>query len=192
MARNDATAAIIDRLLKLVSVGAITASIIVVPNAIWAMDKPLQRLLENLDRREQERQLKYVFAYMKRQGLIRQTADDYVHGLELTNAGKTRLRKYDYSSLEIPIPSEWDGRWRLVFFDIPERLHTTRKVLTSKLRLLGFQQLQQSIWIYPFPCRSVIEAVSEHLGVSRYITHVEINEINNSSKLVARFSSLLE
>jgi DNA-binding transcriptional regulator PaaX len=44
---------------------------------------------------------------------------------------------------------KWDGRWRLVLFDIPVARNTQRAQLRSYLRNQGFGCLQKSVWITP-------------------------------------------
>ena len=44
---------------------------------------------------------------------------------------------------------EWDGRWRLVVFDIPSTRNTHRTRLRRYLRNKGFGCLQDSVWITP-------------------------------------------
>ena len=42
---------------------------------------------------------------------------------------------------------EWDGRWRLVLFDVPTKQNTYRKRLRRYLQSRGFGYLQNSVWI---------------------------------------------
>ncbi|MBI3852026.1 MAG: hypothetical protein HY298_17345 [Verrucomicrobia bacterium] len=44
---------------------------------------------------------------------------------------------------------EWDGRWRLVLFDVPTTQNTHRARLRRYLRDKGFGYLQNSVWITP-------------------------------------------
>jgi len=44
---------------------------------------------------------------------------------------------------------EWDGRWRLVLFDVPTAQNTQRTRLRRYLRDKGFGYLQNSVWITP-------------------------------------------
>ena len=43
----------------------------------------------------------------------------------------------------------WDGRWRLLLFDLPEQQHHLRLNLWRWLRQQRFGYLQQSVWIVP-------------------------------------------
>lgn len=44
---------------------------------------------------------------------------------------------------------EWDGRWRLVLFDVPTTQNSHRVRLRRYLRDKGFGYLQKSVWITP-------------------------------------------
>ena len=43
----------------------------------------------------------------------------------------------------------WDGRWRIVIFDILEKKRKTREALRKKLLSLGFGMWQRSVYITP-------------------------------------------
>lgn len=58
---------------------------------------------------------------------------------------------------------EWDGRWRLVLFDVPNTQNTHRSRLRRYLRDKGFGYLQNSVWITPDP----LEAERQILGDGR-------------------------
>jgi hypothetical protein len=45
----------------------------------------------------------------------------------------------------------WDGRWRLVLFDVPIRQNARRERLRPHLRWRPFARLQGSVWITPDP-----------------------------------------
>lgn len=188
---NDTTSRIIDGLLKLVASGGYITTALLAPGAIQAIDKPLSKALDKLDKRAQERELRRIVYYMKSRGLISYTAHDYEHGIKITRSGQARLKQSGFSSLAVPPPKKWDGKWRIVFFDIPVEENRKRDLLSSKLRSLGFQKLQMSIWIYPFDCRREIEAVSTYLGIAKYMTYIETSHIDAEDKLRKRFKTLL-
>lgn len=187
MARNETTSAIIDGMLKLIAVGGLVATIIVAPNAVQALDKPLSLYFRKLDKRAREREYRRYLQYMKRQGLIKYRSIDYEHGIELTVAGKKRAERANFEALNIPALKNWDKKWRIVFFDIPEKYKTSRDYLSRKLRAMGLVQLQRSVWVYPFPCLEEVEIVTRHYGVSNFISYIETEHINSQQKLKERF-----
>lgn len=189
---RDTTAAVVDGILRFVAAGGFVTTFLIAPNAVQILDKPLTKAFDKLDERSRARELRRIMHYMKQKGLIKYNPRDYEHGVELTRAGKERLKKKSFSSMSIPTPVKWDRKWRLVFFDIPIEDNPKRYFLTSKLRLLGFQQLQKSIWIHPFSCRAEIEAITEVLSVRKYVTYVEISAIDGEKELRTRFRLLLK
>ncbi len=187
MDKKDRTAAIVDGILRLtVTSGAIAAGL-AIPNLLIGLEKPLNIFWKQLDKRERERELRRVVSYMKTKSYLR---DDYGHGLQITKKGRKRLAKIDFKSLEVKRPAVWDKKWRLVFFDIPEAERRSRVLFTSKLKLLGFYQLQKSAWIHPFPCRDVIAKAADFYDIDIYISYVEVTYIDNQQKLKNRFKGL--
>jgi phenylacetic acid degradation operon negative regulatory protein len=51
----------------------------------------------------------------------------------------------------------WDGQWRMVVFDLPEKKSATRTRLRRFLRDHGFGYLQNSVWITPHPLGHLME-----------------------------------
>lgn len=70
---------------------------------------------------------------------------DRNEGLRLTLAG-AGIKKRLYQARR----EEWDGKWRVVFFDIPEVQRDIRDGLRFELKKLGFGLWQRSAWITPF------------------------------------------
>ncbi len=180
-----------DGILRFVAGGGFLTTALLVPNAAKVFDKQLMKLLDRLDERARERALKQTIHYMKQRGLITYETRDYQNGIRLTPKGKETLAKSGLDDLAIPRPDVWDEKWRLVFFDIPEDLKHRRNLLSRRLRWLGFQQLQKSIWIHPFPCRAELEALTEYIGVRKFVTYVEISQIDGDAQLRRRFTHLL-
>ena len=67
----------------------------------------------------------------------------------LTEAG--RFRALDGRDPEACWSRGWDGRWRLVLFDVPEIRKAARNQLRRYLHRRGFGYLQNSVWITPDP-----------------------------------------
>lgn len=188
MGKNAETSAVIDALLELAVGGATISVALLAPNALQVLDKPLKVFFKNMDARKRERELHRTAKYMVRQGLL---SGNYEHGLVITKAGRKRAEQADFNKLFISAPEIWDKQWRLVMFDIPENRRIERARLTQTLRRLGFQPLQQSIWIHPFPCRETIQSACVHLGVSQFVTYIVTAHIDYEEKLRTRFRHLL-
>jgi DNA-binding transcriptional regulator PaaX len=184
--RND-TSELIDGLLRGLTVGGLTFTMLMLPGAFVAFDKPLQRYFDRLDKEARERELRKLVGYMRRQNLI---ADNYEHGLQITDKARKRLQKADLDNLAISTPDKWDRKWRIVFYDIPEKHKYSRHVISNRLTLLGMHQLQRSVWIHPFPCEEPVHAIAVANDVGKYITYIEVEHISNQAALVQKFSKL--
>lgn len=67
--------------------------------------------------------------------------------LSLTGKGRSEIAALDaLAKLEI---RSWDGKWRIVSFDLRETQSSLRDQLRRKLSQLGFGMLQRSVWISP-------------------------------------------
>ena len=100
----------------------------------WAYRKGLLRQSERLERQQ----------------LLEQTvtaSGDRLH--RLTAMG--RLQALGGRDPEACWKKRWDGRWRLVLFDVPEARSATRNRLRRYLQRRGFGYLQHSAWITPHP-----------------------------------------
>src|SRR6266545_6968518 len=85
----------------------------------------------------------------KQQWIERQAVSDRNRVLRLTETG--RLAALGGRDPEARWRRRWDGRWRLILFDVPEARRGTRIRLRRYLRDRCFGYLQNSAWITPDP-----------------------------------------
>lgn len=86
--------------------------------------------------------------------------------IALTEKGRKKAGWFQINGLEIKKPKRWDGRWRIVIFDIPHTDRLVREALRGFLKRLGFYPLQKSVWVYPFDCRDEIDLLKDFFGIS--------------------------
>jgi len=80
-------------------------------------------------------------------GYIEKVIKDGKPYLCLTSKGKKRLKR-NFPLLKMQ-NKKWDYKWRIVIFDIKEKVRYKRDILREKLVELGFGMLQQSVYISP-------------------------------------------
>lgn len=66
---------------------------------------------------------------------------------EITSQGQVKIR-YSLPILKFN-SKKWDGIWRLISFDVPQKNNRLRNKLREKLKQLGFGMLQESLWLTP-------------------------------------------
>lgn len=84
--------------------------------------------------------------------------------IELLEKGHKRILNYKIEELKL-MQKKWDGYWRVIVFDIPEKKRTARDFLRLKLKELGFYTLQKSVLITPWECRDIVDFVKHFYGV---------------------------
>lgn len=187
MARITKTTAVIDGLLNIAVGTGVLATTIIAPNALQALDRPLQRYFKSMDKRKREREWVRITRYMQAEKLVK---NDYQHGLVLTEKGRKRAEKVALEYLEIDTSKKWDKKWRIVLYDIPEKDKYGRDALTRKLKHLGFYQLQRSVWVHPYPCRTEIEAITSNFGIESYVSYIETSFIDKQELLQKKFPAI--
>lgn len=87
------------------------------------------------------------------------------------------------------VNKKWDGIFKILIFDIPERKKEYRNWLRNALYALDFKQLQKSVFIGKNPLPgSFIKEIS-YLGLDEFINIFSIREIDNKNKIIRNFKN---
>ena len=140
----------------------------------------LERILA--DQRERSR-LSHAIREIRKRRFARLVRKKNRYVLEVTEEGQRRVLPHRISRLIVPAQSEWDGLWRIVLFDIPERRRTARNALRDKLRELGFFLLQKSAFVLPYPCEDALDAIVQHFRIQRYVTFFKTDSLGYQEAL---------
>jgi len=114
--------------------------------------------------------------YLKRRGLVETLVQNKEGYIEITPAGIDRITALQDLHPVIDRPESWDKKWRMVIFDVPEKHKGSRDVFRLKLIEMGFEKVQDSVYVYPFECSKVIMRQSQILLIEKYVL-VSISEI---------------
>lgn len=139
----------------------------------------------------EKRKISQALSYLKRNRLVILKEENETLIVELTEKGKRRVKQYQFQCLQIAKPKVWDGKWRIVIFDIPEKKKKiARDALREKLKKLNFFLLQKSVWVHPYPCENEIQLIAEIFEVTPYIQIILADTISNDVKVKAHFKLL--
>ncbi|MDO8618742.1 MAG: CRISPR-associated endonuclease Cas2 [Candidatus Daviesbacteria bacterium] len=72
---------------------------------------------------------------------------------------------------------KWDGRWRLVIWDVPEKRRPARDLLRQKLKQLGFTQWQKSVWASKINCTALLRKFIKDVGIEDWVIVIESDDI---------------
>ncbi len=107
--------------------------------------------------------------------------------LSLTSKGEAKLRELERREYKLPRPKRWDKKWRVLIFDIPEKRKYLREKIRLTLRAIGFNQLQKSVWVYPYDCEDLIALLKADFKVGKDLLYLVVDEIENDKKLLNLF-----
>ncbi|OGD67370.1 CRISPR-associated endonuclease Cas2 [Candidatus Berkelbacteria bacterium RIFCSPHIGHO2_12_FULL_36_9] len=124
---------------------------------------------------------------LRRDKFIRIYFKDKEKIIELTKKGKERIRNYLVDDLKIETPEQWDKKWRIIIFDIPEEKKTARDVLAAKLKQIGFLRLQKSVFVFPYDCKDEIDFLKELYEIRPYIQYIVADRIDTEVNLLQHF-----
>lgn len=82
-----------------------------------------------------------------------------------------RVTPRGFRSLQEIIPvarlrQRWDGRFRVVVFDVAEKQKKDREFVRGKLKSLGFVMLQESVWVSPFAVEKSLVSYFEQFRIA--------------------------
>lgn len=166
-------------ILQSVAVAGVLSVALLAPNALQALKllgwKPHRRSREVIARSRNR---------LVEHGLL---ARDEKGFLRLTTKGGTKLRELERREYKLPHPKCWDKKWRVLIFDIPEKRKYLREKIRNTLRAIGFNQLQKSVWVYPYDCEDLITLLKADFKVGKDLLYLVVDEIENDKKLLNLF-----
>ena len=139
--------------------------------SLWGKDYP-----------EQNKQNLYsTIHYMKEEGYLKIVEKLGRKRYISTLKGKTKILAL------IKKDKKWDGKWRIVIFDVPENKKKTRNKFRKSLFDLGFRMLQKSVWISPYNTADYVEELIEYYNAKPYIHYLLVEELDDKDKLMELF-----
>ena len=172
--RNDIKKAI----LTSVKIAGLLSLVVLAPNAIQCLKsfglvpgkRQKETMLRSKDRMIENGLLKYKDGF-----------------IELTEKGQTTLDLLEMKDWKIDVPKKWDGRWRMLIFDIPERKRSSRTKVRSTLSSIGFMRLQDSVWIYPYDCEDLVSLLKVDFRVGKDLLYIIVDSLENDKNFRKSF-----
>ncbi len=119
----------------------------------------------------------------------KQNADGTIT-IVLSDRGKQKALTYDLENMEIKKPKQWDKKWRVVLFDIPETKKKIREILRFHLKKLEFYEFQKSVFVHPYDCEDEINYLIEFYDIRKYVRYIVAESIDNELHLKEYFNLL--
>lgn len=138
--------------------------------------------------RDPRKRLRETASRLKRKGLIDFVKKGNRTFLALTKKGQVAAAAVSSGNYQIKKPLRWDGRWRLVIFDISERRRPVRDRVRHLMRTLGLYRLQDSVWVHPYECEEIITILKTDLNIRSELLYVIADAIEFDKPLRKYFA----
>ena len=103
-------------------------------------------------------------------------------GWRISKKGKERI----LPKLPERMKGTWDGKWRVVVFDIEETNRKIRYLVRSHLKALGCGMMQYSVWISPYNIDKFLLELKTDFNLGNGLRWFTCTEIDDEKDLVNR------
>ena len=139
--------------------------------------------------KEERRKFYFSIYYLDRRGYVKILKNNNGNMVaRITRRGEQVIHKLNFDQMKLPKPEKWDGKWRVVIFDIPNSKSKNRLAFSQKLKELGFIMIQKSVWAYPFECYKELGVARKFYEIEKYATYLEAVEIEDELHWRGRFN----
>ncbi len=132
-------------------------------------------------------QAKTAIGRLANKGLITFEERDGKRYARVTEAGEQMLEFESLRDKGTQNPKRWDGQWRVVLFDIPERRRGVRNRLRLFMQEYGFVRLQDSVWIYPYDCEDLIALAKANFRIGFDVLYMIVEHLEHDKYLREHF-----
>jgi CRISPR-associated endonuclease Cas2 len=124
---------------------------------------------------------------MRRKGYLNVVEKNSIKFIKLTEKGQLEqlLQKANVKK-----ERSWDGKWRVLIFDIPEDSRLKRNQFRSLLKRNNFTKLQASVFVSPYALNREALIYLKETGLMRYIRILKVEEIDDDEDLKRKFGFL--
>lgn len=156
------------------------------PQAHFYILKELSKEWAKINRNSLRRAIKSL--YESKMVEMKYNKKENAATIVLTDRGKKKALTYNLGDMEIKKPKTWDGKWRVVLFDIPEHSKKERDLLRYRLKCLGFFEYQKSVFTHPYDCKNEIDYIIEFDNIRKFVRFMIVDSMDNDLHLKAHFN----
>lgn len=111
-------------------------------------------------------QLKSAIQSLEKSGDVKKVGDN----LLITPKGVKKARKLKmFAPINRLLKKDWDQKWRIVIFDIPERMRSQRNIFRAILKRKGFVKIQNSVFACPQANINELNEIRHELKIEKYV-----------------------
>lgn len=165
-------------ILQTVAIAGVISVGLVAPNVLGAMAK-----LGLIPVRRQREYVRSARDRLVTSGMLEYEGKH----LRLTQKGEALLRKLQLRDFKLKRPKRWDGKWRVIIFDIPEGKKRVRQQIRHTLQAIGFHRLQDSVWIFPYDCEDLITLIKADFRIGKDLLYLIVETLEYDGQVKSHF-----
>lgn len=136
----------------------------------------LFQLRREYARKQDRQQFSQLVSYLKRKGYIKIKNLEKKQAVMLTPKGATKIIRVRIKTERRKLRK--DRKWQMIIFDIPEKKKRLREILRSGLVVLGYQRLQDSVWVCPYEVEKETEWILRQHSLDPYVKIFIVEEVD--------------
>jgi DNA-binding transcriptional regulator PaaX len=156
--------------------GGLALSFAKSPKQQFRIMRDIKKEWKGIERRSLVRAIKNLY---ESQLVVQRENKDGSMSVILTSEGRERALSFNLEKMQIQAPSKWDGKWRIVLFDIPENNKRKRDVFRCCLKRLNFYEFQKSVFIHPYCCKDEVDYLLEVYRIRKFVRFVLADSLDN-------------
>lgn len=149
-------------------------------------------LIKGFKKRGDRREWKKFYAsldYLNRRGYVKLLGREGEKiKVKITRSGEDVIKSFEIDKIYLKKQESWDGKWRVIIFDVPIEKNPKRRAFTDKIKELGFIMIQKSVWAYPHECYEEIMLLRKFYGIQKFVSYFEAIEIEDEREWRGRFN----
>ena len=173
--------------LALLGAGAFLAASIIFPGLPMAA-KPFIDAAKEADRNKRQKEwekfnlwrLKQVVKRMQNSKLVEVKEEEGIPIIKITHKGKQKLLRYKIDEMALD-ESNWDGKWRLIIYDVASTKRANSEIFRTMLTKLRFLKLQKSVYLTPFKCEDEIEYLRLLFEIGNEVQILKVGSLENEA-----------
>lgn len=168
--------------LGVVGAAGLIALAVAAPNAVQL----LRFFMKNDRRYRAPAYVSKTIERLHRQGLIFVFEQKGEQVARLTEKGQRELLRYQLKEKRLK-KWRWDGKWRMLIFDIEEKRRFARDRARYDMFSFGFIRLQDSVWVYPYDCEEVVTLLKAQYRIGKEMLYIVTDNIEGDKELKQKF-----
>jgi CRISPR-associated endonuclease Cas2 len=124
---------------------------------------------------------------LKKKGLLKSKMINSENLYKFTELGVRELERRRILRNASLKKKKWNGKWHILFFDIPEINKKLRDLFRKWLYQLGYRKFQISVWISPYDVFEETKTVLKLFNLEKYVIFITAEKIDNEKKLKEEF-----